>query len=77
MVALCDYVVAALPYTPATHEIVNRAVIDAMRPTAVFINVGRGKTVEEPALIEGRSVRCSQGGDETKTKLHGVCHRTS
>lgn len=49
-----DYVVVATPYTPATHEQVNAAAIAAMKPNAVLINVGRGKCVEEPALIKGR-----------------------
>ena len=49
-----DYVVAALPSTPATHKLVSREAIAHMKPTAVFINVGRGKTVDEEALIEGR-----------------------
>ncbi len=53
LMAASDYVVAALPHTPSTHELVNAAAIAAMKPNGVFINVGRGKTVEEPALIEG------------------------
>jgi phosphoglycerate dehydrogenase-like enzyme len=48
----CDYVVAALPHTPDTHELVSRDFIEAMRPNAVFINVGRGKTVDERALVD-------------------------
>ena len=51
--AASDYVVAATPYTPETDKIVSRAAIKAMRPNGVLINVGRGKCVDEEALIEG------------------------
>ena len=56
-----DYVVMALPYTPSTHHFVNAAAIAAMRPNGVLINIGRGKTLEEAALVEGVwPSRCSQ-----------------
>lgn len=53
LMAECDYVVMATPHTPATHKMVGREALEAMRPHAVFVNVGRGKCVDEPALIEG------------------------
>ena len=48
-----DYIVAALPGTPATAKLINAEAIRAMQPHAVFINLGRGTTVDEEALIEG------------------------
>jgi hypothetical protein len=56
LMADSDYVVMALPHTPATHHFVNAAAINAMRPHGVLINVGRGKTLEEAALVKG--ARC-------------------
>jgi phosphoglycerate dehydrogenase-like enzyme len=53
LMSVSDYVVAATPYTPATDKLVSAAAIAAMKPNAVFINVGRGKCVDEDALIEG------------------------
>ena len=47
-----DYVVDALPATAATHAIFDRKVFAEMRPNARFINVGRGSTVDEDALID-------------------------
>jgi len=47
----CDYVVSALPLTPETKDFVNAADFSAMKRTAIFMNVGRGPVVDEPALI--------------------------
>ena len=42
----------ALPFTPDNAELFDAAAFAAMRPSARFINVGRGTTVDEPALID-------------------------
>ena len=47
-----DYVLDALPFTPDNAELFDSAAFAAMRPSARFINVGRGTTVDEPALID-------------------------
>ena len=47
-----DHVLDALPLTPATHHVFDAGAFGAMRPTARFYNVGRGSTVDEPALVE-------------------------
>jgi phosphoglycerate dehydrogenase-like enzyme len=47
-----DYVVDALPGTPATHHLFDASVFGSMRRNARFINVGRGTTVVEEALID-------------------------
>ncbi len=53
LMAKSDYVVAALPATPATNKLVSAAAIAALQPHAVFVNLGRGATVDEEALIAG------------------------
>jgi phosphoglycerate dehydrogenase-like enzyme len=45
-----DYVVAVLPDTPATTGLMDAASFAAMKPAALFINVGRGNLVDERAL---------------------------
>jgi phosphoglycerate dehydrogenase-like enzyme len=50
-VATADYVVNALPSTEETRRVFDREVFEAMPPRARFVNVGRGSTVDEPALI--------------------------
>lgn len=51
VVARSDYLVLALPLTPETRGLIGAAEIAAMKPSAVLINVGRGPTVDEPALV--------------------------
>ena len=48
------YVVAALPSTTETEGYISAEAIASMRSDAVFINIGRGKTVDEVALIKGQ-----------------------
>jgi phosphoglycerate dehydrogenase-like enzyme len=47
-----DYVVNLLPTTSETERVIDRKCFDLMKPTACFINMGRGATVNEPDLIE-------------------------
>jgi phosphoglycerate dehydrogenase-like enzyme len=47
-----DYVVDALPFTPQTHHTFDESAFAAMKSSARFINIGRGATVDEAALVE-------------------------
>ena len=47
-----DVVVNAAPLTEATVRLFGRERFARMRPTACFINVGRGETVDQDALID-------------------------
>jgi phosphoglycerate dehydrogenase-like enzyme len=47
-----DYVVDVLPGTPATRHTFDATAFAAMKPGARFVNVGRGSTVDESALID-------------------------
>lgn len=51
-VAEADGVVLALPSTEATAGMLGRQVLASVRPGITVVNVGRGSTVDEPALIE-------------------------
>lgn len=46
-----DFVVLCAPVTPGTQHIINAAALDAMRPDAYLINVGRGPLIDNAALI--------------------------
>ncbi len=50
--ARADHVLDALPLTAATRNLFDAKAFAAMPPSARFYNVGRGGTVDEPALIE-------------------------
>jgi len=56
-----DYVVAALPLTATTRGSIGAEAFEAMKPSAVFINVGRGASVNETALIEALRNRRIRG----------------
>lgn len=47
-----DAVVLALPTTAATRGLIGRAELAAMRPSALLVNVARGRLVDESALVE-------------------------
>jgi phosphoglycerate dehydrogenase-like enzyme len=47
-----DAMVVSLPLTDQTAGLIDRATIEALPPGCIFVNVGRGGVVDEPALIE-------------------------
>jgi len=47
-----DAVVGSLPLTEQTAGLVDRATIERLPPDCIFVNVGRGGVVDEPALID-------------------------
>ena len=51
LLARADFVVAMLPLSDATRGMVDAALFAQMKPGAVFINGGRGATVDEAALL--------------------------
>ncbi|MCA9872497.1 MAG: D-2-hydroxyacid dehydrogenase [Ardenticatenaceae bacterium] len=51
MISECDYVVNTLPFTEKTQHLFDEELFRAMKPTAFFINIGRGGTVNEKDLI--------------------------
>ncbi len=51
LAAASDYLLLAMPHTPGAQRLVGEAELQVMKPQAVLINVGRGSTVDEPALV--------------------------
>jgi hydroxypyruvate reductase len=47
-----DFLIVIIPSTPQTKKIVNKAVIDALGPDGILVNVARGAVVDEDALLE-------------------------
>lgn len=46
-----DILVNILPGTKATTHLLNEERLSQLKPTSIFVNVGRGSAVDEPALI--------------------------
>ena len=53
--ATVDAIVLALPGTAQTERMLSREVLASIKPGASVVNVGRGSTIDEPALIEALS----------------------
>ncbi|QFY61386.1 2-hydroxyacid dehydrogenase [Rhizobium grahamii] len=47
-----DTLISIVPKTPQTHKTINAEILSALGPEGVFINVGRGWTVDEEALAQ-------------------------
>ncbi len=52
-----DYLVSILPNTKETYKIVDSNILSALPSHALFINVGRGSTVDEIAMIDALNQR--------------------
>ncbi|GAA1455370.1 D-2-hydroxyacid dehydrogenase [Nesterenkonia lacusekhoensis] len=47
-----DHLINAAPLTPQTAGLISAEILAAMNPEAHLVNIGRGESVDEPALIE-------------------------
>lgn len=52
MAADVDILLAIVPGGAATRHLIDRSVLEALGPNGILINVGRGSSVDEPALID-------------------------
>ncbi|RDW21004.1 2-hydroxyacid dehydrogenase [Oceanobacillus chungangensis] len=52
LIGEADFIVSVVPFTPETNKIFNKAAFEKMKQTAIFINISRGATVDEDALVE-------------------------
>lgn len=51
LLASSDYVVVTVPETPETVGLLDANALASMKPDAVLVNVGRGRVVDEAALV--------------------------
>jgi phosphoglycerate dehydrogenase-like enzyme len=52
-----DAMVVSLPMTEQTAGMIDRATIERLPPSCIFVNVGRGGVVDEPALVDALGER--------------------
>src|SRR5215831_2107225 len=51
LMSASDYVLVVTPLTPETRGMIGEGEIEAMKPSAVIINIGRGPVIDEAALV--------------------------
>jgi len=56
-----DYVINLLPSTPGTIKLIDEKYFNAMKKTGVFINMGRGTTVNEEDMIKILQAKAIKG----------------
>ena len=52
LLAQADHLLLVLPYSPASHHIIDAAALAKMKPTATLVNIARGGLVDELALAD-------------------------
>lgn len=52
MIPVVDYLIVALPFTPETYHLLGEKELRLMKKGAFLFNIGRGKTIDEAALIK-------------------------
>lgn len=57
VVGEADFLALTCPLTPETEGLIGARVLAALKPSAILINVARGRVVDEPAMIEALSER--------------------
>ena len=72
MAEAVDTIIVIVPGTESTRRTVNAEVLQALGPQGVLINVGRGTTVDEEALIDAlqRGVIAAAGLDVFENEPH-------
>jgi phosphoglycerate dehydrogenase-like enzyme len=70
LLALADYLVVCLPYTPETHHLIDRRRLALMKPAAHLFVVSRGGIVDEAALVDAleRGALAGAGLDSTQVE---------
>jgi lactate dehydrogenase-like 2-hydroxyacid dehydrogenase len=61
LAANVDTLISVAPSTPQTQKAVNAEILRALGPTGVFVNIGRGNTVDEAALAAALADGTIQG----------------
>ncbi len=52
MASECDFLVVTVPLTPETRGMIDRRVLERMKPSAYLIDISRGGVVDHGALVE-------------------------
>lgn len=61
MLGEIDVLLTSAPLTPETHHLISDSAFQAMKPSALVINVGRGPVIDEAALIRALEAKQISG----------------
>lgn len=56
-----DFVIVTLPLTESTHHILDAKALEAMKPSAFLVNVGRGELIDQSALVQALETKQISG----------------
>ncbi|MGC3968400.1 MAG: D-2-hydroxyacid dehydrogenase [Pirellulales bacterium] len=76
LIALSDVLILAAPLTSATRGIINARTLATMKPTAVLINVARGKLVVEKDLVAALEAGKLAGFATDVTEIEPLPHES-
>ncbi|GAA5875969.1 hypothetical protein JCM8547_000668 [Rhodosporidiobolus lusitaniae] len=68
----CDVVVSMLPSSQATYQFIGREELTVMKDNALFVNCGRGDTVDTAALIDALSSKEAATGKSGTFQIGGA-----
>ncbi|AXK52255.1 MULTISPECIES: 2-hydroxyacid dehydrogenase [Pseudomonas] len=71
-----DFICLTLPLTEKTQGLIGRRELALMRPQSIFINISRGKVVDEAALIEALQERRIRGAGLDVFEREPLDHRS-
>ena len=79
LLAQSDHLLLVLPYTPASHHLIDAAALAKMKPSATLVNIARGGLVDEIALADalanGRLAAAGLDVYEGEPKVRRNCWR--
>lgn len=52
MVSKCDFIIITIPYTKATHHLIDVDVFSSMKDGTYLVNIARGSIIDETSLIK-------------------------
>lgn len=52
MVSKCDFIIITIPYTKATHHLIDEDVFSSMKDGTYLVNIARGSIIDEASLIK-------------------------
>ena len=72
-----DFVILTIPHTPETEGLMNAARFGRMKPSAFFINIGRGKTTRLDDLVAALAVAARSPAPAWMSSKRSRCRRTT